>query len=278
MNEKNLKPLIIILIAFLCAVAFIGCMYYEKAVQTFNPMQVKLKVVSMNENNASYLELKKSLKEKYSNQFLAMLKDAKADYSLKAKEVLGDDYILLRDELINVENQIRLKRHDFLNSEEYLTAKTEMTKAKLKFDLSKEQDKEENEKALQNAVSNISTLNTKLNNQLKDLYQTETTVKSKLKVLFDSKKDELLAIKKQTEEKTKTEIAKILYSFFVELKDLNKNFNVNTETQEMPFSDDLVKDNNVYTDFEKAYFNGNLEEPQSAETHDIVKTETIILN
>ena len=79
---------------------------------------------------------------------------------------------------------------------------------KLKLDISKESDKEENEKALQSAVSNISTLNTKLNNQLKDLYQEETTVKTRLKVLFDGKKTELLEIKNQTEEKTKTEIAR----------------------------------------------------------------------
>ena len=41
---------------------------------------------------------------------------------------------------------------------------------------------------------------------------------------------------------------------------------------------DVVKENNVYTDFEKAYFNGNLEETQVTTNHDIIKHETIILN
>lgn len=276
--NKNLKPLIIILVAFLCAVALIGCMYYEKTVQTFSPMFIKSKVVSMNENNAGYNELKKSLKEKYSNQFIEMLKGAKAEYTASAREVLGEEYVTLRDELIDIENQIRLRRHDFINSEEYLTAKTEMTKAKLKYDLSKPEEKEDNEKAFQNALSTVSTLNTKLNNQLKDLNQSQIFVKTKLIKLFDGKKSELLEIKKQTEQSTQKQIAKILYDYFVELKNLNLNFGVNANNQEMPFDDNLVKTFNIYTDFEKSYFNGNLETKNLAVNHDIVNDTNVILN
>ena len=275
--NKNLKPLIIILIVFLCAVAFIGCMYYEKTVQTFSKMCINYKVVKMNENNASYLELKKSLKEKYSNQFLEMLKGAKAEYTAKVSEVLGENYVILRDNLVEIEYQIRTKRHDFLNSEEYLTAKSNMTSAKLKLDLSNENDKEENEKALQNAVSEISTLNTKLNNSLKDLYSDETATRGKLIQLFNGKKTELIAIKKQTEETTQKEIAKILYTFFVELKNLNQNFGVSSDKQEMPFDDEVVKTFNVYTEFEKSYFNGNLNQETQVNS-DIITDKNTILN
>ncbi len=232
----------------------------------------------MNENNLGYNELKKSLKEKYTNDFLAMLNDYKTEHANQLREILGDEYITLRDNLVDIENQIRLKRHDFLNSEEYVTAKTEMTNAKLKFDLSKEVDKEESEKALQNAVSNVSMLNTKLNNQLKDLYQAETLAKTKLKNLFDSKKEEIFEIKKQTEAKTQKEIAKILFNFFSELKDLNENFNVSENKQELPFSEDLIKSHSIYTDFEKSYFNGELPELNAQTNHDIIIENNTILN
>ncbi len=275
--NKNLKPIVIIIIIFLCAIACISCFYYEKTVQTFSPMCISYKVSAMNENNASYNELKKSLKEKYSNQFLQMLKVAKQEYSDRMREILGNDYTTLSGSLAEIENQIRTKRHDFLNSEEYLTAKTEMTNAKLKFDLSKESDKEENEKALQNAVSNVSTLNTKLNNQLKDLYQEENSIKTKLVGLFNSKKIELIEVKNQTEEKTKTEISKLLYTYFVELKNLNQNFGVDATNNEMPFNDDFVKTFNVYTDFEKSYFNGSLTAKTQVNS-DIITENTTILN
>ena len=275
--NKNLKQIVIIIIVFLCVLVCFGCICYEKTVQTFSPMCINFKAVSMNENNASYNELKKSLKEKCSNELLQMLKTAKQEYSNSMREVLGEEYITLKDSLVDIENQIRQKRHDFLNSEDYLTAKTEMSKAKLSYDISSENDKEEKGKDLQNALSNISTLNTKLNNQLKDLYSEESAVRGKLIELFNGKKPELIEIKKQTEEKTKTKIAKILYSYFAELKNLNKNFGVDANNQEMPFSDEAVKSFSVYTDFEKSYFNGNLNVTNQINS-DIITDNNVILN
>ena len=160
---------------------------------------------------------------------------------------------------------------------EYLTAKTEMSKAKLSYDISSEKDKEEKEKTLQNALSNISTLNTKLNNQLKDLYSEERAVRNKLVELFNGKKTELIEIKKATEETTQKEIAKILYGYFAELKNLNQNFGVNADNKEMPFNDDFVKTFNVYTDFEKAYFNGNIN-VETQVNSDIITDNNIVVN
>ena len=90
-------------------------------------------------------------------------------------------------------------------------------------------------------------------------------------------KQNIIEIKKQTEEATHKQIAKILFSYFSEIKDLNQNFNVTLDKQEMPFTEEDVKAFNVYSEFEKAYYSGSFNENKTV-NHDIINDKNTILN
>lgn len=270
--NKYSKTFIVILITFLCAIVFISCFYYEKTIETFKSFKNNFEVCAMSENlDISYLELKKSLKEKYTNQFVELIKKTKTEYFNEITAVLGDDYAKYRDELISIESQIKTKREEFLNSPKYLNAKQEMAQAKLRLDLAKPEEKEEKEEEFQKTLSNISTLNITLNNSLKGLKEQEANCKNALKNLFDNSRDELVKINDNIREKTKNSITEIITNFIIELKELNETFNVQLNKSELPFDIDSVKVDSISTQFEKEYFNGVPETEESSN----VKVETV---
>ncbi len=270
--NKYSKTFIVILITFLCAIIVVGFFYYEKTIETFKYFKNNFEVSAMGENlDISYIELKKSLKEKYTNQFITLIKDTKTEYFNEINAVLGDDYAKYRDELISIENQIKSKREEFLNSDKYLTAKQEMAQAKLRLDLAKPDEKEEKEEEFQKTLSNISTLNITLNNSLKGLKEQETNCRNSLKALFDNNREELVKINDNIRKKTKNSITNIIENFLIELKELNDTFNVELSKNELPFDIDTVKVDSISTQFEKEYFNGIPETEESSS----VKVETV---
>ena len=270
--NKYSKTFIVILFTFLCAVLFVSCFYYEKTIETFKYFKNNFEVCAMSENlDISYIELKKSLKDKYTNQFIELIKDTKTEYFNEINAVLGDEYKKYRNELISLENQVKTTREEFLNSEKYKNAKQEMAEAKLRLDLAKPDEKEASEDEFQNTLSNISTLNITLNNSLKGLKEKETACRNSLKVLFDTNRDELVKINDNIREKTKNSITKIIANFIIELKELNETFNVELNKNELPFDIDSVKVDSISTQFEKEYFNGV---PESEESSNI-KVETV---
>ena len=98
---------------------------YQKTNQTFKKLQPTnvRGILLNNKTDNSYLELKKSLIEKYNDILSNKLQSLSCEYKEEIKTILGSDYILYIESLKDVESNIKSKKIAFLNSSEYLDKK-----------------------------------------------------------------------------------------------------------------------------------------------------------
>ena len=166
------------------------------------------------DGNMPFENLKKTIDEKYLKEFSLISENAKREYNLKMQSLLGDSYETLTTKYLKLNSKIKDKRIAYIASSDYIKLKNELLNLKQKLDTCKKEDYDEIKSEYDLKISSISTLNVKINNLLKDEMKEEKECLESLKSLFDSKKEEVLEIKKQVELETLNKIKttiKIIY-------------------------------------------------------------------
>ena len=260
MKQKNLSILIILIFTLICATILIGFNYYNETTTTFNNFFKKTGVKLVSNVGNSYLELKNSLKEKYSNKLNNKLDEISLDYNNGINEILGENYKKYTLELDTVRREIKEKKSNFLNSKEYLDKKQEMLDIKEKLDKAEGEEYDKLYESFQKALSEISTLNVKLNNSLKELKSKHDNIYSNLTILFENNKEKLINFRNEHKKVVSECILKIINEYNFELSELNCAFNVNqNKMREFPFDIDFFGFKCVSSAFESEYFSESTE-------------------
>ncbi len=235
MRFRTIKIIIAVFVALICSFLAISAKYYVKTVQSFKTFykDTEIKLISM--ENDCYQQLKKSLDDKYTKKFVEILNSTGKDFKLRITEVLGEEYILLREEFLTTINSIESKKKEFINSSEYVSAKNELLSIKLKVDNASDTEKDGYLEEFRSALNKMSTYNTKLNNQLKGERDRIDEIKASVKKLFIKNAKELISIRKELMNSTRIEISSLLSDYNVELKELNSTFNVELNDKAYPF-------------------------------------------
>ena len=151
------------------------------------------------------------------------------------------------------------------NVAKYLSAKKELAELKQKIDNSTESEKDGYLEEFRQKLNNITTLNTKLNNQLKSERDRLESIKASTKKMFSSKAKELISIRVELMNSTRIELKALLSDYMLELKELNSAFNEEFKEGSFPFDvasmgDSLVAgklENECYTEILSENFNKN---------------------
>ena len=207
--------------------------------------------------DVAYLELKQTLKEKYTENFINNINVISKDFGDKVVEVLGNDYLTLKDEYFNVEDYAEKTKKDFLSSNEYLSVKNEVTELKNKIDTAKQEEKDEIDKLLHQKLSSLATLNTTLNNRLKSSREKLEELKKSIFALFDLHKEKLNEIKMDATKLVTEEITESVKKFNVELSVIKENFGITNTDKEYPFDFDKLEFVTVTDKLQSDYFDGN---------------------
>lgn len=267
MKQKRISIILIIVFSLLCATAYIGYNYYYKNVSTFKKFSPKLEVKLVSSNDSSFLELKKSISEKYLKRLSSELAVFSEDYKKGITEILGDSYHKKVAELDKIKEEIHAKKVAFLNGEEYLSKKKEMLEIKAKMDKAEGEEYDKLYESFQKALSEISTLNVKLTNSLKDLKAKQSTIKEELTKLFDKNKEKLITYRNNQKKKIGEVILTIINEYNFELSELYDAFSLpQNKMREIPFDVDKFSFKSVTSSFESEYFNETVVETCSTDT------------
>ncbi len=235
MRFRIIKTIIVVFVALLCSFLAISAKYYVKTVQSFKTFYNKEEIKLISMEKECYLELKKSLDDKYTKKFVEILNSTSKNFKSSIAKVLGEEYILLSEEFLTTVNSIESKKKEFVNSSEYLSAKKELSEIKLNIDNAPENEKDGYLDDFRVALNKISTLNTKLNNQLKGERDRVEEIKSSVKKLFVKNAKELISIRKDLMNITREEISALLRDYTLELNELNSTFNIELKGNAYPF-------------------------------------------
>ena len=265
MRFRVVKVIIAVFVVLFCFGLVLGAKYYVKTVQSFKTFYNKEEIKLINMQNNCYQELKKSLDDKYSKNFSEIINLTSKTFKQKIASVLGDEYVLLSEEFITTLNSIKSKKIEFENSTEYLSAKKELAELKQKIDKASESEKDGYLEEFRQKLNNITTLNTKLNNQLKSARDRLESIKASTKKMFSSKAKELISIRVELMNSTRIQLKALLSDYMLELKELNSAFNEEFKEGSFPFDvasmgDSLVAgklENECYSEILSENFNKN---------------------
>ena len=235
---------IIVLVSFLlvCSFLIIGSKYYVKSGELFNIFYKKeVALVSNNEIN-SYNELKQSIKDKYTSEFVKLLNQTSLEFKTGIKSILGDEYILLSEQFNDIINDINAQKKVYEESSEYDNARNMLLKVKQKIDSATEEEKNGYLDEFRSALNEITLLNNKFNNQLKGSRDKIFEIKSKVSNMFKKHKTELLSLRTSQMELCRESIKTMLSNYFLEIKELNQTFNEIQSTTELPFDVNSLQD------------------------------------
>lgn len=235
MRFKVVNVIIAVFIALICFGLAISAKYYVKTAQSFKIIfnEEECKLTSM--QNDCYQELKKSLDDKYTKKFVDILNSTSKKFKDEIYSVLGDEYILLSEEFSTTLTSIKSKKSEFENSNEYLSAKKELSELKQKIDSAPESEKDVYLDEFRASLDKITTLNNKLNNQLKSERDRIDRIKSSVKKMFASNAKELISIRVELMNLTRNELKVLLSDYMLELKELNSAFNKELKESGYPF-------------------------------------------
>ena len=275
MKQKNITIILLFIFSIICATAYIGYNYFSKNIGAFKKISPGLEVRLVSLNDSSYLELKSSIKEKYLKKLTDELTVFSKDYNKGITEILGKDYNKYVEELEKTKLEIHYKKVNFLNGEEYLNKKKEMLDIKSKMDKAEGEEYDKLYEDFQKALSEISTLNVKLNNSLKELKVKHNEIRTKLTKLFDNNKDKLIKFRNTQKKKISEVILTIINEYNFELSELNCAYGINqNKMREIPFDVDKFSFKSVSSPFESEYFNETIVERDESD----VKIEFVDLN
>ncbi len=275
MKQKNIGVFLLLIFTILCATAYIGYNYYNSTVGAFKNISPKLEVKLVNSSDLSFNELKKSISDKYLKKLSNELTSFGENYKKGITEILGKNYDNYVNELDNIKKEIHDKKVTFLSGEEYLTKKKELLTLKEKMDKAEGEEYDKLYDAFQKSLSEISTLNVKLNNSLKELKSKQSEIKDKLKTLFDKNKDKLITYRNTQKKKISEFILTIINEYNFELTELHNAFGVKqNKMREIPFDVDKFSFKSVTSSFESEYFNETVVERADSD----VKIEFVDVN
>ena len=263
MRFKVVKVIFAVFVALICFGFLISARYYVKTVQSFKTFfnEEEVKLTSM--QNDCYKELKKSLDDKYTKKFVEILNSTSKNFKDKIFSVLGNEYLLLSEEFSITLSSIKNKKSEFENSNEYLLAKKELSDLKQKIDSSQEAEKDVYLDEFRASLDKITTLNNKLNNQLKSERERIDNIKSAVKEMFVKNAKELISIRGELMNLTRNEIKVLLSDYMLELKELNSAFNKELTEGCFPFDVASMGDNLVAGKLESECYHDILSENSS---------------
>ncbi len=268
MKTKYLYITLILLFALICTTLYISANYYS--ITTFKTLlntPLEAVKVSASSNDSTFLELKEAIKSKYNKKLLDELDVISKNYCEDIKNVLGDNYTNLHQKLTMNNQAIQIKSSEFLNSSEYLEKKQKMAELKKKMDSSEGDEYDKYYEEFQNTLNEISTLNVKLNNQLKDIRQNNDSLRKELKDLFDANKDEIVKLRGEYKNKVSSLILEIINEYNFEIYELSDAFEVKLpKIREFPFDIDKFNFRCVSSTYEAEYFNEPIEESSDSNT------------
>ncbi len=222
----------------------------------------------------SYLKLKNTIDEKYKSLFLDIINEIRDVYQTNMRKILGDNYMVYTSSYNEIYNKIKEKRTNFLSSNEFLTKKRELSALKRILDNSKKEDYDENKANFDLKLSEIATLNIKLNNSLKDEMSLEKELLTKLKNLFDLKREEVISYKSQIELDLSTKIKDFLKAYKSEIQEISAVFNEKFNDNSLPFDLSILSGKGILNKFEIDYFTSDLSNNQNRDTKiEIVKVD-----
>lgn len=233
MRNKIIKSFIFVFILIVCSILFITGTKYISEVSNIKSYKV-IKGMAM-EIDSGYNELKSSIDQKYTEEFVKILNQTSSDIKSGIKAILGDEYFLLSNEHNDILGEISNEKRAFEQSEEYLALKTRLSELKVKIDSLDKSSKEEYIQEFKLKLSEISTLNTKFNNQLKSKRDRLDEISNKVKDLFVKNKKQLIELRVKQMCTTREKLKDLIVSYNVELKELNEAFNVEVKKPELPF-------------------------------------------
>lgn len=233
MRNKLIKSFIFIFILMICSILFICGTRYIGDVSSVKSYKI-IKGMAM-ETSSGYIELKNSIDQKYTEEFVKILNQTSEGLKSGIKAILGDEYLLLSNEYNDIIDVISKEKREFELSEEYLSKKRELAQLKVKIDALDKSSKEEYVDKFKQTLSEISTLNTKFNNQLKSKRDRLFEIENQVKKLFISNKNELINLRINQMNATRDKLRELILSYNVELKELNEAFSVQNDKQELPF-------------------------------------------
>ena len=208
--------------------------------------------------DVAYLEIKQSLKEKFTKNFVEEVDVISKNFASSVTELLGNDYLEYKTEFINLEKFSAKTKEEFFSSSDYVSIKNEVSALKKRID--EEEGDIELDKQLHEKLSKLSTLNTTLNNKLKATRERITHLKFLIKGLFDIHSVEFNALKKSAVSDVTEIINKTVVEFNVELDEVKRNFDVEVGEKEFPFDFDSVDLSGVYGTFETEYIDESVTE------------------
>lgn len=272
----NISKLIItVFIVLFCGVILVFAKHYIKTVQSFKTFYYQNGVAVMsNQQNFGYNELKQSLIDKYTKQFVSLINDTSNGLKSDIANELGYDYTLLSQEYVTQTEQIAEKQRAYYLSDEFLLARRNLEQIKLKIDNLPESEKDKHLDEFRTALNDVSLLNTKLNNQLKGERERLDVIKSEVLKMFKTKRENLLSIRKIYVDKVRTEIFNLVSNYNIELKELNLAFSVEYSKTEYPFDMGSMQDFSIAGKLETDCFNEILDASSTVFSENTVKIES----
>ena len=273
---KKFKLILVLLFVLICATLLISAKYYSYNLPTFKQISVKEgSYMSVSYVDNGYLELKKSIFDKYNNKLVSSLKEISCNYKSEINEILGESYTKLITESDDIDSKIKNKTNEFLNSDEYTSKKLLMQSIKKEMDNSQGEKYDKLYEKFQLTLNEISTLNVKLNNSLKDLRLRKSEIKNNLTSLFDKNKNKLTTLRNNNKLKIKELISDVINEYNFELNELNNAFEVKQlNNREFPFDLNTFNFKCVSSTFEEDYFNDTIVTTEESD----VKIEFINVN
>ncbi|MBQ3235359.1 MAG: hypothetical protein IJA97_04290 [Clostridia bacterium] len=242
MRNKFLKSIFFVFILMLCSAIIIAVKSYTKSVTTFKKLG-SIGVISMLDNKSSgYNELKTSIDQKYTQEFVKLLNQTQNSLKCGMRDILGDEYSSLSEEYNQIVDYISGEMRTFNNSTEYQSLRAKLADLKAKIDAVDKSSKQEYLDEFRAVLSEISTLNTKFNNQMKDKRDRLFEIKGLVKDLFAKNKDDLLTLRKAKMDETRGLLKELLVAYSVEIKELNEAFSIKECSSAMPFDITSMQD------------------------------------
>ena len=185
--------------------------------------------------NTAYLELKQTLKDKYTQNFIKSVGEVSKEFGDKVTLLLGEEYVKLKTEYFTLEEYAENVKTEFFNSPNYIQAKSQVDDLKSQINLSNSDDKIVLDGELHKVLSDLSTLNTTLNNRLKSTREKLDLLKKQIFDLFELNKTELNEIKDSAVASVTEIITAFIKEFNEELTDIKQNFGIDDGKKELPF-------------------------------------------
>ena len=255
MKKSNLGAIILLIFTLICATILISFKYYNQTTSTFSKQISVSEVRLVNNDNSSYLELKNSIKEKYLIKLNESISKISNEYENGVTKILGNDYKTYVTKLNSIKKELNDKKSKFLSSNEYLNKKKELVSIIEKMDKAEKEEYDSLYESFQKSLSELATLNVKLNNSLKALREEYDQTKLKLVNLFDNNKEQLKNFRNKQKKAVSNIILEIINEYNFELSELNSAFNLSqNKMREFPFEIEKLDLKSVSSPYESEYF------------------------